>query len=174
MVKIDLDLLKSQSETRFQKSLKKETRDSVDKKRKEDLGSIETIATLVEWATDRNIKIFVNGSIKHGLYDSIEKTIVLSNRLRPQKQSFVLLHELGHFLVEKNINASRIKGSAGYFDPGKKDRSLHFKIDCIDEELEAWNLGLQLANSLDLNIDMKKFFLYKVESIKTYLTWAIK
>ena len=67
---------------------------------------------------------------------------------------FSLLHEGGHFLVEAH----------DLFDSEVED-----DIDIIINEVLAWESGLDIAESCELDIDMKSYYNTAKESLEKYI-----
>ena len=67
---------------------------------------------------------------------------------------FSLLHEGGHFLVEAH----------DLFESDVDD-----DIDIIVNEVLAWEAGLDIAESCELNIDMKSYYNTAKESLEKYI-----
>tara|TARA_B100000287_G_scaffold74168_1_gene65919 strand:- start:609 stop:998 length:390 start_codon:yes stop_codon:yes gene_type:complete len=67
---------------------------------------------------------------------------------------FSLLHEGGHFLVEAH----------DLFESDVDD-----DIDIIVNEVLAWEAGLDIAESCELDIDMKRYYNTAKESLEKYI-----
>lgn len=134
--------------------------------------AINGIRTVVEWCDARSLDV-VFTRIHGGEYDANTKTITVSGRASPESQLFILLHEVGHHLID-TCGTSRARCSKGYSLPGTNDNSMHFKVDTIEEEFEAWDRGRRLAKRLGIKLNSEKFNAYKVSSIKSYLQWAVQ
>lgn len=89
------------------------------------------------------IAIFQKGAENH--YDSEKNTIIINSNMTPFNQLAILLHEIGHWLIDKKGYKHRF--SYGYANP-PKHKNVRHKIDIIDEEFtawaKAWSLGIKL------------------------------
>ena len=91
--------------------------------------------------------------------------------LRPNIETsfYILLHEMGHmFLCDDLVTyETRFDSVFDHFTCG----SLTYQMKCVEEEMEAWRLGFDLARQYNLFVDLKKFETIKAKSLVTYLTW---
>lgn len=136
-----------------------------------DVASIDGMSKVVSWCSNRGIDVKVVSSPSGCDLDS--DVITLNSRLIPETQLHQLLHECGHFIIEndlsfeeRNLRWSRIQ----------TDPKVHTKpsaIEVVDEEIEAWNQGLKLAQKLSVSVDTEAFSRHKAESITSYMKWAL-
>ena len=136
------------------------------------LTAIKSLHVVVKWCEARSIKVKF-GRIQGGEYDPIESSIAISGRASPESQLFLLLHEIGHYLFEKH-GSSRNKKSRGYAELCPTDKSMHYKVDTIEEEYEAWDRGWKLAQQLKIDVNSERFNACKIRSIRTYFEWAVR
>lgn len=86
-----------------------------------------------------------------------------------EKQLYVFLHEVGHVILcsrkdyqtRFELAEQRNYGTDGY------------KINRVEEELEAWHEGYKFAVKHKLMFDKKKFERVKTKLIKSYFNWAL-
>lgn len=78
---------------------------------------------------------------------------------------FALLHECGHVLQPvTNI------GSNAYKNIDSDEHPKEFMMGQFLNELDAWNRGWEIAEKLNLKIDLKKFEKEKEVALLTYFT----
>jgi hypothetical protein len=168
----DVSRWESRASIRFQKALDsgKPTAASAFTR---DIHNIAQLVKLIDWCTSKKLSVnFVRHS--GGTYDSAARKFVISGRLSPERQLHVLLHECGHYLIGTPAPESRFgRGYQQATDP-TVNRSIGFRVEIIDEELEAWARGLKLARRKNISVDVSRFNQTKVEYIQTYLKWALR
>lgn len=103
--------------------------------------------------------------------------LVLINRARPYETRLgTLLHECGHVEIhrrrKRRVNC-RIAGSSIKEKRGLKGRckprTLARDISELDEEIEAWEVGTQLAKALEIKYNRKKFERLRERCLMTYV-----
>ena len=115
-------------------------------------------------------------SFKEGeedLFDPTEKVITIKKKLSEQNKLFTLLHECGHFIVQKNPIEYRRRYKVQHsVNSGQKKKSTRWRIEYLKEEYEAWDKGFGLSKSLTLNINEDKYFNYASKCLKSYCQWV--
>ena len=138
-----------------------------------DIHYIAQLAKLVDWCSSKKLSVVFT---RHtgGTYDSTARTFTISGRLSPEKQLHVLLHECGHYLIGSPAPESRFGRGYQQANDSTANRSLEFRVEIIDEELEAWARGLKLAKRKFISVDVSRYNQTKTEYIQTYLKWALR
>lgn len=92
------------------------------------------------------------------------KRIFVDYRYNLEKNGlYALLHEVGHaFQPEKNVGANIYKSIDEEKYPTK-----HKMLQFLNE-VDAWDRGLQIAEELNIPIDIKEFNKLKNEALLTY------
>ena len=85
------------------------------------------------------------------------RDIRVSGRVREQTRVFWLLHELGHYIADR------------FPHPVKSHVDSIDKLEC---EIEAWDVGLDIAQKLKLNIDHEAFFKERAACLMTHVRWV--
>ena len=82
-------------------------------------------------------------------------------------QLFCLLHEAGHHIyrLERDITGQS-------FDLKKSFKTISKRVDVITEEINAWESGLELANLIGIDINIKKWDRYSKRQIYDYVKWG--
>lgn len=100
------------------------------------------------------------------------KKITLQITRRPDTLFYVFLHEIGHMLLIKNKQIYNAKYGA-IFNEFSRTSQTH-KIAIVEEELEAWREGFNLAKKLELTVEQRKFERLRAKYVMTYMAWAAK
>lgn len=94
--------------------------------------------------------------------------IFINSNLSFEIQTYRLLHECGHILIEDNGTKFNIEKKAKrYNNPCLKERTY-----TVLEEIEAWKRAYSLAQRLSLPIDDVKWEEEYVSAISKYILWA--
>jgi IrrE N-terminal-like domain len=130
--------------------------------------SVADLQSVVNWCEARGINVQFAKKVA-AVFDQNTRTITVSSRLSPDRQLHVLLHECGHVLVGDNP-----RFAAGYPTIPEKGEKLNFsnRLACLEEEIEAWNRGWNLARRLGLRVDPLGFEKTRTECLRTYVKWA--
>lgn len=140
----------------------------------EDLNHIRNLSKVVEWCKRQRLLVeFVsNGG---GEYWWEERRITVCKDTTTQHQLHVLLHECGHHLIGRPKPHKRFGMGYGNDEAAEK-KTIHHKLDILEEEFEAWHLGWQLGRQLKvLKIsDKQAFDKNRTRSMKLYVDWASK
>jgi hypothetical protein len=139
---------------------------------KEDLHS--GYEKLCNYTTSRLKYEIIEGPDEIDACDRNTKQITICSRMRIENKLYTLLHECGHALIrESPANFAKEYTAQMEADgDGRKMRSARYKVETIEEEIEAWKRGKRLANRLGIRINEDKFNDHKTESLMTYIRWA--
>lgn len=140
----------------------------------EDLTYIRNLSKVVEWCNGQRLLVeFVPRD--GGDYWWEERRITVCKNTSLQYQLHVLLHECGHHLIGKPKPHKRFGMGYGNHEAAEK-KTIHHKLDILEEEFEAWHLGWQLGRQLNvLKIsDKQAFDKNRTRSLKLYVDWAAK
>lgn len=99
-----------------------------------------------------------------------KKLIVLDTKKSDEVTMYYLLHEIGHIRL---LNSKRYEKLYGYVFSNFSKASLTYKCAVLQEELDAWQEGLKLAEMLKMHVDRRKWEMTKTKCLTTYLTWAL-
>lgn len=101
-----------------------------------------------------------------------KKMFVMNSKLSNEVSMYHLLHEIGHLRVMRKKKT--YNEVYDYIFDNFSKASLTHKIAILQEELDAWREGLNLARRLDIHIDRRKWEITKTKCISTYLSWAVR
>jgi hypothetical protein len=130
---------------------------------------VDWLEWLEDYSTLQGYRVIFK-TCKKAVYDHNTQTIIIPLKMSPLVQVMCLLHELGHALVGMRVKGERY--GLGYSQHGRKARSLMSKVDCMDEEYEAWHRGQKLAERLGIKLPMQQWCIYKARQLKTYARWV--
>lgn len=140
----------------------------------EDVSYIRNLSKVVEWCKSQRLLVeFV--SKDGGEYCYAERRITVCKGTSPQHQLHVLLHECGHHLIGRPKPHERF--GMGYDnDEAAENRTIHHKLDILEEEFEAWHLGWKLGRQLRVlkTSDKQAFDRNRTRSLKLYVDWVSK
>lgn len=141
-------------------------------RRKIESDYVRRLKEVIKWSKHNNLTIgFSFNQTSHFQWEN--NVIVLNSRLSAQNKLFILLHEIGHFLVDKHpSNAGRF--SYGYTAKTISNAHNRHKLDILDEEFEAWHKGWSIG--LDHNFitlsHKKAWDKTKYSHINAYAKWT--
>ena len=153
-----------------------EDRASALKAHAEDYLAIDGLRVTTEWARSKDIIVdFIK--VQSGRFHSQSRRIEVSAHMAPVLQLYILLHELGHFLIEDEgptYVADRFpNGYRRIMDDVPGRGPLH-KVDVIAEEFDAWSRGLTLAKHLGIEVDRQVFDDVRARYLVSYFKWATR
>lgn len=135
----------------------------------------QKINKVESWLTERGYRL-IRGKQKH-IIDSVDfelKIVLLSNRSTAENQFYSLLHECGHILNRnKNFDRKYKVLRSAENDP-RKQKTLRYLTEEVEEETEAWRRGQQLSEKLNIPVDYDTYHNYASKYIMTYIVYAAK
>lgn len=141
-----------------------------------EFASVLALEKVIEWARTREITVdFIRLSVAR--FHSGARRVEVSTHLPVESQVHVLLHELGHFLIEEDgedkVNQRFPNGYVKVSNdlPG---RGVLHKVDVVAEEFEAWERGRRLAEDLQIPLDRVAFDTTRAKYLQSYFKWALK
>lgn len=96
-----------------------------------------------------------------------KKLIQIYSGHRNEIKFYLLLHELGHVLL--NENEKVFKASSGYGQTFFTNNTITNKVSIVEEELFAWDVGKNLAKEMKLKINRRSFERLKSHCISSYI-----
>jgi HD-like signal output (HDOD) protein len=101
-----------------------------------------------------------------------DDSITVTKQKKAQETVWLLLHEIGHYLVTKK-HPNRYKNGYPHREKPKKNllKAVHY-VSILEEEIEAWNLGRELSKDLKFKFSVSEFEKYKTSMLKSHITWA--
>lgn len=107
-----------------------------------------------EYLKELGIEIHYDAEISDSFCDLYWYEIHIPEEEPPESVLFSLLHEGGHFLVE----------AEDAFNSEVKD-----DVDVVINEILAWEAGLDIARTCEIDMDMKNYYNTARESIEKYI-----
>lgn len=93
--------------------------------------------------------------------------IVVNNRVKLEKQLYMLLHEAGHVLLREDTQ-EHIKR----FPAAESKRGKAFTVDTLREEVLAWEAGRDMARNFDIPVDNKLWSSMVTSALHKYIKWS--
>jgi len=135
------------------------------------------MSKVVKWAKEvkQITVVFTTGQVDRYLPE--DRLIIINGSQTDENQFYTLLHEIGHAM-------NREVGSNGAYRYGKYQllaksditgkpiKSYAYRVQVIDEEMEAWKNGKELAEGLGVKIDEAAYESCAAKCIMTYVDWA--
>lgn len=172
MADFSLDLWRTRAAERLRRAPR--ARQTVAKLRfRRDTKFINALVVIIEWANKQGYSVSFGRMDGGGEIDSETKTLSISSSCSPEGQFYIAAHECGHLLIGDRKKTERFGMGYNADEPNEK-KTLHHRIDVIDEEFEAWERGRKLAGRLGIRIDKKRFHQFRSQYLKTYMKWALK
>lgn len=140
---------------------------------KRDLKFTSALGVIIEWCNRQGYSVQFAKVTGGGEIDSENKSLKISSGRSAERQFYIITHECGHILIGDRSKDERFGMGYNTDDPNEK-KTLHHRLDVIDEEFEAWERGRKLAGRLGIRIDKKRFHKFRAQYLKTYLKWALK
>ena len=136
----------------------------------------EGFIRIEEWLSQKKWNVDCDYDVRDEMFPQ-GKYITISKRQGSEKQLYSLLHECGHLLIQQSVdNYERTYPAQARMNQFMAHRGIekskHYKVDVVCEEIEAWRRGKNLASRLGVFVDDKNF--HKVSSlcIYSYIEWA--
>lgn len=136
----------------------------------------QNINKIKKWAEKNKIKLVATTKEGDGSWCPKTKTVSYNSRLSLENRVFVILHECGHFLVERGLNGENTRYSAqnkAMVDKRSKF-SQAYRVEVLREEFDAWERGERLAKRLELDIDYKNYKKFLTKCVVTYCDWIAR
>lgn len=170
MTQFDREVWTTRAKSRFKKSSSINSNRAAEKLQLDDF-HVSCLEKIVNWCVTRGVQVVFDNQA-NGTFDFEAKRINVNQKLSPEKQVYVILHECGHFLISDRSATDRF--GRGYVSVTDIEKNLVHRIDVVDEELEAWHRGWRLGQRLKLNLNFNKYIQVRSEYILSYLFWATK
>lgn len=125
------------------------------------------LGNITKWLLARGYRLEILPRAKaHCDYGT--RVVTLPKEPRRARMMALALHECGHVLVLER------RGASAWQSPAARNRrgTDRWYVAVLDEELEAWRLGMDLASELGIDIDEKQLERVKNEGIMSYVRYA--
>lgn len=135
------------------------------------------LETLTEYVKQLDFQVcYTNKENEVSYVDYDKKIIMITTRQKKEYQLYDLLHEVGHIRLDtaKDFDIIEKRTKHSYVFHSFSKPSLTYKIQVLQEEIDAWNLGEKLAMTLNIQIDPRKFAQHKSKRIGSYVQWINK
>lgn len=105
-----------------------------------------------------------------------DRLIVINESQSDENQLYTLLHECGHAMNRENgsleYRYGKYKLLAKSDETGKPIKSYAYRVQVLDEEMQAWKNGKEIATTLGIKIDEVSYENCAAKCIMSYVDWA--
>ena len=129
----------------------------------EDLESLECYLI-----TEYDVKVVFGKDERDAFYYDVDCIGINTNHSK-EIQLFCLLHEAGHLILRRKEDFND-----DYPEVHKGGRTQLSRIDVIREEIDAWTEGRDLARTLGIRINDRKWNRYWKHQVYKYVKWAVQ
>ena len=133
------------------------------------------INKLKRWAKEKHSLTIVFDTGQADRYLPDDRIVVVNDAQTDEHKCYALLHELGHHRnrsPKTRDYRKRFRLLSEAEKQGKPIRSHAYRVQIIEEEIQAWRNGETIAKQLDLKIDSNKYHNYAAKWVMTYIDWA--
>jgi len=121
-----------------------------------------------------------------------DKIIYMNSRMKPSKTYYILLHEMGHSVIQSymtkgqdhseymlNYPGNVDENTMCYTAEGGREHLLSKKdqrrrnITIIHEELDAWRKGIDIAAILQLPLSLYDYYSMATKGVESYVVGAV-
>lgn len=129
----------------------------------EDLESLECYLI-----TEYDVNVVFGKDERDAFYYDVDCIGINTNHSK-EIQLFCLLHEAGHLILRRKEDFND-----DYPEVHKGGRTQLSRIDVIREEIDAWTEGRDLARTLGIRINDRKWNRYWKHQVYKYVKWAVQ
>lgn len=134
---------------------------------------LEDIDQIVCWLREKHNVEVIFDKEEENTYDITSKIITINSNMNYRCQLHTLLHEAGHFVLNKNKkNFNKQFPFATISNEFKTTREN--RIDILREEVFAWEKGLDVAKLNHINISKVWYYRHMRDALYSYVEWVCK
>jgi len=136
----------------------------------------KNINKLVKWAKEvkQITVVFATGQVDR--YMPEDRLIIINETQTDENQLYTLLHEVGHSMNRETGNLAyrygKYKLLAKSDETGKPIKSYAYRVQLLDEEMQAWKNGKEIAEGLGIKLDERAYENCAAKCIMSYIDWA--
>lgn len=108
--------------------------------------------------------IFKRGGFDH--YESVGRSITINSSRTIRNQTYILLHEYGHHHIMQDGGLGR---KFAVLVERTANNTVTEQILAIEEEVLAWHFGEELAKTLNISIENKRYQILKATCLKSHI-----
>jgi len=117
------------------------------------------ISRVEEYLDDIGVQVKYRNDITDSYCDLYWYEINIPTKSSDESKLFSLLHEGGHFLIEADEKYLPLKGDC---------------VDVIINETLAWEAGLDIASTCDIDLDKERYYEVTKESVEKYVNLCVQ
>ena len=130
------------------------------------------------WLSKKGFELFLKPKVEDSV-DFGERCVNINSSDTYYVRLGSALHECGHILIflarcrnpVKRFSGSTLKEQC-FLKGRRQPRSRRFRIACLQEELDAWDRGLDLAVRLGIRVNKKVLEKDRIKALMTYVGYA--
>lgn len=173
MAAFDSSLWFQRAWSRHQKLVKSGEKSKAATSYSRDAKAIQDLAVVLSWCADHGLEVNFTKTQGATLYNHIGR-IDIAGRKTPEKQLHSLLHECGHYLIGDRTKKDRYGMGWTAQEDANVVKTMHHRMDVLEEEFEAWYRGLKLARRLKIGLNKKRYDQTRIQQLKSYVEWAAR
>lgn len=126
---------------------------------------------LLKYCESKNLKVLYGN--EDCCFPSLS-LISINNSQNYKNRTYTLLHEIGHIEIYKNRNEWQKSFSIFSSDctDGRVKRSKKYQVSLIAEEIDAWRIGMSIAEEVGIFIDKEEYINMMNSCVFTYISSA--
>ena len=126
---------------------------------------------LLEYCYSKNLKVLYG--TEDCCFPSLS-LISINSSQNYKNRTYTLLHEIGHIEIYKNKNEWQQSFSIFSSDctDGRVKRSKKYQVSLIAEEIDAWRIGMSIAEEAGIFIDKEEYINMMNSCVFTYINSA--
>lgn len=141
---------------------------------KKEINWNKQIQKLSKFISTKGFEVRITDDIKDkiSIVDFEEKVIRIYSNHCDEYKFYFLLHEFGHVVNYENKRLFNL--TTGYGQRYFTRNSISNKVSVLDEELEAWKTGQNIAKQFKLKIRLRNFVQLKSACVASYAKYFFK
>lgn len=131
-----------------------------------------------EWLQKKGFRLLATPRAED-MIDFAERSVHINACDPYQVRLSSALHECGHLMIflarcrkpRKTVSGSTLREQC-FLKGRRKPRSRNFRIATLQEELDAWDKGLELASTLKIRLNKSVLEKDRLKCLMTYVSYA--
>lgn len=123
------------------------------------------------WAKARNFNVIYSYNAEDMVLFE-DREVHISTKAKPENRLYSLLHECGHIKEYTNSIEPYFKKyptASKVFKDARFSYSYEARIEAIEEEINAWRRGEEIAKELNISLNVKKYRRYGAKCVMGYV-----
>lgn len=145
----------------------------------------EALEATISFATSEGVEVIFGYNLE-STWSWKNNAIFINSRLGVERMYYTMLHELGHYLVYRDLRDEEnptpymlhYPGFVGrhsrFYAKNKGLSSKRFWFSRIHEEMDAWRKGMDVATMLDIPLSLYAYIDRASRGVDTYMEAALE